>query len=85
MAHHFSMTPETFVFLKVRRELTHRQKAMCHEHQRNQSNDRCDDTRVTLTENKLPFEHPRHPPHGVLANKDGGDKSHVAPHEQAKK
>ena len=46
-----------------------------------QRHDRYDNTRVTFTENKLPFEQPRHPPHGVLVNKDGGDKSHVAPHE----
>ena len=42
-----------------------------------------DDTWISCAENKLPLEHPRDPPHGVLADEDGRHENHVAPHEQA--
>src|SRR6266542_1428862 len=79
------MTAETPVLLKVSRKFAHRQKTVEHEHHRNQGNDRGDDTGVPCAKNKLPLEHPRDPPHGVVADQDSRDERHVAPHEQTEK
>jgi cell division septation protein DedD len=81
----FSMIAEISVLLKVGGQLTHRQESMEHEQDHDQSNNRGNDTRVALPKNKLSLEHPRHPPHGVVADEDGRDERHVAPHEQTEK
>lgn len=45
------------------------------------------DRRQTIPGYRAPrtncLEHPRDPPHGVLADEDGRHENHVAPHEQA--
>jgi hypothetical protein len=79
------MTAKTPVLLKVSRKFAHRQKSVEHKCYRNLGNDRRDHTGITLTEKKPALEHLRDPPHDVLADEDGRDESHVAPHEQAEK
>src|SRR5262245_40860796 len=76
------MAAEFAELVIVGRKLAHREQAVNHKHHGDQRDHERDNGGIGSAKEKIALEHLGDPPHGIVADQDRRDESHVSPHKK---